>query len=88
MKKKQNIEFVQSVNFHFIDSIKNNGTKYLLNFDASCKEICNSKTFFDIAIAGRHRGLSTTYIKPNKANMGETLSSRTRTLFSSNLPVM
>ena len=28
-------------------------------------EICNSKVFVDIATAGRHRGLSTTYIKHN-----------------------
>ena len=29
------------------------------------KEICNSKAFFDIATAGRHWGLCTTYIKHN-----------------------
>ena len=34
-------------------------------FDDSCKEICNSKDFVDIATAGRHRGLSTIYIKHN-----------------------
>ena len=45
--------------------LKNNGTKYLLNFDDSCEEICNSKAFIDIATAGRHRGLSTNYIKHN-----------------------
>ena len=44
---------------------KNNGTKYLLNIDDSCEEICNSKTFFDIATAGRLRGLSTIYVKHN-----------------------
>ena len=38
---------------------------YLLNFDDCCEEICNSKAFVDIATAGRHRGLSTTYIKHN-----------------------
>ena len=56
------------VNFEFIDSLKNNGTKYLLIFDYSCAEICNSKAFFDIATAGRHRGLSTIYIKHNLFN--------------------
>ena len=54
---------MQGVNFEFIDSLKNNGTKYLLIFDDSCEEICISKAFVDIAIAGRHRGLSTIYIK-------------------------
>ena len=37
----------------------------MLIFDDSCAEICNSKTFVDIATAGRHRGLSTIYIKHN-----------------------
>ena len=64
-KEIENLEFVQGVNFEFIDSLKNNGTKYLLTFDNSCEEICNSKTFVDIATAGRHRVLSTIYIKHN-----------------------
>ena len=64
-KEIENLEFVQGVNFEFIDSFKNNGTKYLLTFDHSCEEICNSKTFVDIATAGRHRVLSTIYIKHN-----------------------
>ena len=37
--------------------------KVLVNIDESCEEICNSKAFVDIAIAGRHRGLSTFYFK-------------------------
>ena len=37
----------------------------MLIFDDSCEQICKSKAFFDIAIAGRHRGLSTIYIKHN-----------------------
>ena len=64
-KEIENLEFVQGVNFEFIDSLKNNGTKYLLIFDDFCEEICNSKTFVDIATARRHRGLSTIYIKHN-----------------------
>ena len=64
-KEIENLEFVQGVNFEFIDSLKNNGTKYLLIFDDSCEEICNSKAFVDIATAWRHRGLSTIYIKHN-----------------------
>ena len=62
-KEIENLEFMQGVNFEFIDSLKNNGTKYLLIFDISCEEICNSKTFVDIATTGRHRVLSTIYIK-------------------------
>ena len=64
-KKIENLEFVQGVNFEFNDSIKNNGTEYLLIFDDSCEEICNSKAFVGLATAGRHRGLSTIYIKHN-----------------------
>ena len=64
-KEIENLEFVQGVNFEFIDSLKNNGKKYLLIFDDSCEEICNSKAFVDNATAGRHRGLSTIYIKLN-----------------------
>ena len=45
----ENLEFVQGVNFEFIDSLKNNGTKYLLSFDDSCEAICNLKAFVDIA---------------------------------------
>ena len=64
-KKIDKLEFVQGVHFEFINSLKNNGTKYLLIFDDSCAEICNSKEFVDIATAGRHRGFSTMYIKHN-----------------------
>ena len=64
-KQFENLEFVQGVNFDFIDSSKNNGTKDLLISDDSCEEICNSEAFVDIATAGRHRGLSTIYIKHN-----------------------
>ena len=62
-KEFENLEFAQGVNFEFIGSLINNGTKYLLIFDDSCEAICNSKAFVDIATAGRHRGLSTIYIK-------------------------
>ena len=64
-KEIENLEFVRGVNFEFIDSLKNNGTNYLLILDNSCEEICNSKAFGDIATTGRHRGLSTIYIKHN-----------------------
>ena len=64
-KEIVNLEFVQGVHFEFINSLKKNGTKYLLIFDDSCAEICNSKEFVDIAAAGRHRGFSTIYIKHN-----------------------
>ena len=59
------LEFVQGVHFEFIKSLKNNCTKYLLFFVDSCAEICNCKEFVEIATAGKHRGFSTIYIKPN-----------------------
>ena len=51
-KEIKNLEFVQGVNFEFVDSLKNNGTNYLLKFDNSCEEFCTSKAFVDIATAG------------------------------------
>ena len=64
-KEIEKLEFVRGVNFEFIGSLKNNGTKYLLLFDDSCEAICISKAFVDIATTGRHRGLTTIYIKHN-----------------------
>ena len=72
-KKFDNLEFVRGVNFEFIDSLKNNGTKYLLIFDDSCEKICNSKDFVDIATARRHLALTIIYIKHKlfqKSNIG------------------
>ena len=40
-KEIENVEIVRGVYFEFIDSLKNNGTDILLNFDGSCEEICN-----------------------------------------------
>ena len=59
----ENVEFVQGLKL--LDSLKNNGTKYLLIRDNSCEEICNSKAFVDIATSGRHCGLNNFYIEHN-----------------------
>ena len=64
-KENKILEFVQGVNFEFIDSLRNNGTKFLSIFDNSFEKICKSKDFVDIATAGRHRILSTIYIEHN-----------------------
>ena len=69
-KETRNLEFVQGVNFEFIDSLKNSGTKYLLIFDDSCEEICSSKAIVDIATAGRHRGMSTIYKLFHQSKLG------------------
>ena len=45
--------------------MKNNGTKYLLRFDDSCAEICNSGEFVDNDSASRHRRFNTRYNKHN-----------------------
>ena len=58
----KNLESVRVVNFEFVDSLKNIGAKYLLIFNDSCDDICNSKTLVDFDSAGTHRGLSTMYI--------------------------
>ena len=59
------IHFIQGVDFEFIQSLPNNGTKYLLIFDDSCEKTSSSKDFVKIATSGRHKGLSTIYIKQN-----------------------
>ena len=64
-KEIDNLEFVQGVLCEFINSLRNNGTKYLLSFDDSCAEICTSKEFVDISTSSRHRGFSTIYNKHN-----------------------
>ena len=64
-KEIDNLECVHGVHLEFINSLKNNGTNYLLLFDDSCAEICISNEFVDIATAGRLRGFSTIYIKHN-----------------------
>ena len=85
-KNIKNIEFVQGVDFELIQNLPNNGTKYLLIFDDSCKEIYSSKEFVKIANAGRHKGLSTVYIKHNlfhQSRLGRILSYRTPISFHS-----
>ena len=64
-KEIDNPEFVQNIHFELINSLKNNGTKYLLILDDSCAEVCNSKEFVNIGTTGRHRGFSTIYNKHN-----------------------
>ena len=56
-KKLDNHDFVNAVNFEFINSLKNNGSKFLLTFDRSYNEICISTTFFDFDTAERPRGV-------------------------------
>ena len=70
-KEIEKLEFVQGVNFEFIDSLKSNGTKHSLIIDNFCGKICNSKAFVDNATAGRHLGLSTIYIKHNLFHQGK-----------------
>ena len=67
-KEIENLEFVQGVNFEFIDSFEKNGAKYLLIFTDSRKKSRNSKVCVDIATAGRHRRLSAIYIRHNLFN--------------------
>ena len=68
------------MNFELIDSLKTNGTKYLLIFDDYCEEVCSAKEFVKIATAGRHRGLSTIYYKHtlfHKSSLGHDIELQT-----------
>ena len=53
------------MNFELTDSLRNNGTEYLLIFHGSCEMICNSKLLAEIAFAQKHHGLRSIYIKHN-----------------------
>ena len=64
-KDVKNIEFIEGVGFEFFQNLPNNGTKCLIIFGDSCEEISSSKDFVKIGTAGRHKGLSTIYIKHN-----------------------
>ena len=59
------LEFVEGVNFEFLDSLNNNCKKYLLISDDSSEEVFISKAYVDIATAGRQSRFSTVYIKHN-----------------------
>ena len=63
--REKNLKFIQGVGFDFIANLPNYGTVYLLIFDDCCEKISNSKQFVKIVPAGRHRGVSTKYIKHN-----------------------
>ena len=70
-KEIENVEFLWYESFELIDSLKNNGTKYLLIFDNSCEEICNANALVYIATAGRLHGLKNIYIKHNLFHQGK-----------------
>ena len=76
LKEIENIGFVQGVIINFIVSLENNRTKSLLIFDGSCQEVCNSREIEKNAVARRHRGLNTIYIKHNlfhKSKLGRDI---------------
>ena len=78
------LEFLQGVHFEFINSLKNDSTKFLLIFDESCAEIFNSKEFVPIPTTGRHRGFSTLYTTlSTKVNWKGMLSCKAHTIFFS-----
>ena len=76
LTKIPSIEFIKGVDFTLIMDLPNDGTNYLLIFDDSCTEICNSKEFEKIATSGRHRKLNVAYIKHNlfhKSSLGRDI---------------
>ena len=89
LKEIENIEFIQGVKFDFIDSLEITETKYLPLFDDSSQEIYNSKELEKNAAAGRHRGLSTIYIKHSifhKNKLGRAIKLRNTHIVLSKLP--
>ena len=62
-KEIENFDFVEGVNLDFLIYLKTNRVKYLFFFDDSCQKICALGVLKKIAVAGKHRGLSTRYKK-------------------------
>ena len=90
-KEIENLEFVLGVNFEFLDSLKNNGTKYLLILTTPVKRFANKRPLLTLPPLGdigvwAQSALNTTFF--TRANLEETLSYKTLTLFASSLPVM
>ena len=91
-KKIKNLEFVQDVNFDIIDSLKNNGTKYPLTLTIHVQRFAIPKRLLILQLLllkdtvewVLYTFSTTCFIK---ANLCDTLSSRTPTLKSLNLPV-
>ena len=63
--EKNNLEFVQCVNFDIKDSVKNNRARYLLIFDNPNEKVFKPKAFVDFAAAGKHRVLNIFLLKHN-----------------------
>ena len=86
-----NLEFFPGVHFANKNLFNSNRTKHLLIFDKSFEEMCSLKAFVDVSLAGKIMDwvlFTLNTICFIKTNLGEKLSSRTRALVSSNLPVM
>ena len=62
---------MQGENIVFIESLRNNGSKYLVIFDDSCIEFFKSKALVEIATVGRHRGLSRIFIEHSLFHQGK-----------------
>ena len=68
------IESLGFVQVEIMDTLKNNGTNYLLIFHDSCEESCNSEVFVQTATAGRHRRLRIKYTKENQFDQRKQVS--------------
>ena len=90
-KDVENLEFVLSVNFEFIDSFERIGAKYLLVLAIHGRRLAIQKHLLLLQLLDELAEwvlfkLSTTCFL--KAELDKTLSSRTRTMFLSSLPEM
>ena len=65
VEKSEGPDFVEGVEFEFLDLLKINSTKYLLTLDNSPRLNSILTVFVDFASPGRHRGMSGLYVKHN-----------------------
>ena len=66
----KNIEFIEGVDFNFINELGQRKNTLLI-FDDSCEELSESREFTELATAGRHRGLHVIYVKHNMFHKGK-----------------
>ena len=72
----ENFEFVQDVNFDFIDLVKSRSTKNLLISDDSFEQIRHSNFFVSFATAVRLLAMGIISIKKKRVSIKYTMSSQ------------
>ena len=90
-KDIEKTEFIHSVNFALLDSAKDNGSKYLIDFATSSERFSIQSFSVDFATTRRHSGLSTKCIENNlfhRSKLGRDIELQNTLIVFSNQPMM